>query len=370
MVERRMKIVHAVYSMEVGGAEMVVAQLCRTQRAQGHHVSVCAYSTLGALGETLQSEGFEVYVLGTAHPAKTMLRYLRYFRRVRPDVVHCHNPAPTLQAALPAKLTGAACVLATRHSLVAPPYDVPGELKFNLIAQSVDWITGICDITCDNLRGAPLARRSRIVRVYNGVEPIRSVEALTRRTGGFELLFIGRLAIIKDLPTLLRAVVLAAPRVPGLHLSVVGDGPVRLQLEALAGELGIAGIVTFFGQQMGTARFFTEADALVMSSTSEGLPMSLLQAMSAGKPAVLTDVGGMKEVLERSQGGLLVGVGDVKAMAEAIVEIASNAEAREAMGARARAAFLRDFTPESMAAAYEELYRSHRLTPSPQAAEH
>src|ERR1700743_1125376 len=115
-----MKIVHIVYSLEMGGAEVLVAKLCRMQRANGHDVSVCAYSNLGAVGEALRAEGFVVYVPGTAHPAKTMLRYFRLFRRIKPDVVHCHNVAPTLQAALSARLAGVKRVGSTRHSLVAP----------------------------------------------------------------------------------------------------------------------------------------------------------------------------------------------------------------------------------------------------------
>jgi glycosyltransferase involved in cell wall biosynthesis len=371
MVETEMKIAHVVYSMEMGGAEMLVAQLCRLQRANGHDVTVCAYSTLGTLGESLRSDGFSVHVLGEAHPAKTMLRYLRLFRALRPDVVHLHNPAPTLQAAAGARLSGAACVLATRHSLVSPPYDRAAEIKFNLFAWCwLDWVVGICEITCENLRQAPLARRRRIVRVYNGAAAVgngaAAVERLPSVAGTeaeFRLLFVGRLATVKDLPTLVRAVALAAQRVPNLRLSVVGDGPVRPELEQLAGSLGVADRISFFGQQLDTRRFFCSADALVMSSTSEGLPMSLLQGMSLGLPAVLTDVGGMREVLGLSGGGLLTPVGDAQPMADAIVKLATDGSLREEFSRRALETYRAEFTLEQMDAAYMRLYRSARQLP-------
>ncbi len=373
-----MKIAHVVYSMEMGGAEMLVAQLCRLQRANGHDVTVCAYSTLGTLGESLRSDGFTVHVLGEAHPAKTMLRYLRLFRELRPHVVHLHNPAPTLQAAAGARLSGAACVLTTRHSLVSPPYDRSAEIKFSLFAWCwLDWVVGICEITCENLRHAPLARRSRIVRVYNGAAAIgngaaavgngaAAVERVAVETGTeaeFRLLFVGRLAAVKDLPTLIRAVALAAPRVPGLALSVVGDGPARAELEQLTRSLGVADRISFFGQQLDTQKFFCAADALAMSSTSEGLPMSLLQAMSIGLPAVLTDVGGMREVLGLSGGGQLAPVGNAEAMAEAIVRLATEEALREECSRRALAAYRAEFTLEQMNAAYMRLYRSGRRLP-------
>lgn len=337
---------------------MLVAQLSRLQRKKGHDVTVCAYSTLGILGERLLEEGINIHVMGEAHPAKTVLRYLRLFRVMRPDVVHCHNPAPTLQAALGARLSGAACVLATRHSLVSPPYDTAAEIKFNIISRCLDWVVGICDITCTNLRGTPLARVDRIVRVYNGASAVQHAPSDLRQDGIFRLLFVGRVAAIKDLGTLLKAVALAHQVDPRLRLSIVGDGPVRASLETLSRELNLSDVVTFWGQQVGTDRFFSAADAIAMSSTSEGLPMSLLQGMSLGLPLVVTAVGGMQEILALSHGGLISPVGDAKAMAESILRIMQDPALREELSRNARETYEREFTLECMEAAYARLYRT------------
>ena len=353
-----MRIVHAVYSMEMGGAEMLVAQLARLQRERGHDVRVVCYSMLGALGEALVRDGFDVRVLGVAPVWKTVLRYRSLFRELRPDVVHMHNPAPTLQAAPGARLSGAKCVISTRHSLVEPPYAAGEELKFSAWSWLwLDWVAGICDITCRNLTGAPGARKNRIVRVYNGA---RAVGAVPEPHTGFRLLFVGRVAKIKDLGTMVRAVALARERVPELSLDVVGDGPVRAELLVLAAELGVVDCVRFHGQQMETARFFAAADCFCMSSVSEGLPMSLVQAMSVGLPAICTDIGGMQEVLRLSGGGLLTPVGDASAYAEAIVRMASDAGLRENLGTRARATYASDFTLERMEEAYMRLYTTQR----------
>ena len=356
-----MKIVHAVYSMELGGAEMLVAQLGRIQREAGHDVSVCAYSKLGPLGEVLRDEGLSVHVLGESHPAKTVWRYLRLFRTLRPDVVHCHNPAPTLQAALGARLSGARCVVATRHSLVSPPYDRAAEAKFSVIARCfVDAVVGICDITCANLHGAPLADRRSIVRVYNGAAPLEEAAPIASGEDEFVLLFVGRLAEVKDLPTMLRAFALAVKSEPRLRLWIVGDGAVRARLQGLAEEFGLGDRVRFWGQRLDTAAFFRGADAFVMSSVSEGLPMSLLQAMSIGLPAIVTDVGGMAEVLALSGGGIRVPVGDAEAMAVAMARMATEEEARRSFGENARAAYAVHFTLKQMATAYERIYQQPR----------
>ena len=335
-----MKIVHVVYSLEMGGAESLVAQLCRLQRANGHTVTIAAYSKLGTLGETLRSEGFHIDVLGTAPVPRTMLRYLSLFRHLRPDVVHCHNPAPTLQAAVGARLAGASSVISTRHSLVAPPFETAAEIKYNLISWFCDWVVGICEATCDNLRQTPLARKKHIVRVYNGADRLSVVPPDERPPrSGFTLVFVGRLARVKDLSTLVNAVALALPRVPDLQLWVVGDGPEREPLEALAAELGITANVTFWGERHDVARFFSSADVFTMSSVSEGLPMSLLQAMSVGLPAIVTDVGGMAEVVRNAECGLHVPVGDSAAYAEAIVQLALDTEKRAGFAAKATRAY-------------------------------
>jgi glycosyltransferase involved in cell wall biosynthesis len=349
-----MKIVHIVYSLEMGGAEILVAQLCRLQRANGHDVSVVAYSNLGTLGESLIAEGFTVQVLGEAPLAKTFLRFITELRRLRPDVVHCHNPAPTLQAAIPARIAGAKCIVSTRHSLVAPPYNKGEEIAYNITARFCDWIVGICDATCDNLRQTPGALRDRIVRVYNGVDPVEPAEPPAK--DGFTLLFVGRLAPVKNLSTLIRAAALAIPRLPQLRLWVVGHGHERDSLEALVNELGIAANVTFWGERLDVAGFFAAADVYCMSSVSEGLPMSLLQAMSVGVPAIVTDVGGMAEVVRNANSGLTPPVGDPAAMAEAILQLASDTALQSSFAENARSAYHENFTLDRMDQAYMNLY--------------
>ena len=349
-----MKIVHVVYSLEMGGAEILVAQLCRLQRAHGHEVSVVAYSNLGSLGEALRAEGYTVDVLGEAPLPKTFLRMIRELRRLKPDVVHCHNPAPTLQAAIPAKLTGAKCILTTRHSLVAPPYNMKEEKAFNFAARFCDWVVGICDATCVNLRGVPGGHTDRIARVYNGVNPLELAPGPEK--DGFTLLFVGRLAPEKDLGTLIRGVALALQQRPDLRLWIVGEGRVREQWEALVNEMGIAAQVRFWGERLDVAGFFSAADVYCMSSVSEGLPMSLLQAMSLGLPSIVTDVGGMAEVVKLARGGLTSPVGDPEGMAAAILKMAGDTALRDEFSANAREAYAEQFTLERMHEHYMELY--------------
>ena len=356
-----MKIAHIVDSMEVGGAETLVAQLCRLQRKQGHEPSVHAHLRLGTIGENLRSEGFRVDVHGPAHLPAMSRNFLRLFRELHPDVVHCHNPTPTIYAAPAARLAGTRTVVSTRHSLVAPPYNLAAELKYAVASRFCDWIVGICDATCENLRNAPMASRSRILRIYNGTAPIyRTPLHQQPPKRGFTLVYVGRLTAVKDLTTLLNAVATALSSAPDLFLWIVGDGVECDELQKLANSLGIAGHVTFWGQQMNVSPYFSAADAFIMSSISEGLPMSLLQAMSIGLPSIVTDVGGMAEVVRLSRSGILTPVSSAAAMAKAIVHLAQDADAQTQFSRCATASFQKSFTLEAMADAYMDLYETNQ----------
>ena len=139
---------------------------------------------------------------------------------------------------------------------------------------------------------------------------------------------------------------------------MVGDGSQRQSLESLAVQLSVTEQVTFWGQQLDVAPYFSAADAFVMSSKSEGLPISLLQAYSLGLPAVVTDVGGMAEVVRLANAGITVSPADPAGMTAAILRMASAIGEREQFSKNALVAFESQFSLEKMVDAYMDLYRS------------
>jgi glycosyltransferase involved in cell wall biosynthesis len=354
-----MKIAHVTDSMEVGGAETMVSQMCRLQREQGHSPSVYAIAALGPLGEQLQNEGFSVLPNMGRHLADSMRSFFRIFKESRPDVVHLHNPTPTVYAAISARMAGVPSIVSTRHSLVASPRRKVVELKYAVAATCCDWIVGICEATANNLKEIHSVPARKIVRVYNGTVPLKRVPKMDWPPKiGFTLVYVGRLAPVKNHTLLLNAFASALSSMPNLRLWMVGDGGERNMLERLANQLGISANVTFWGQQLDVAPFFSAADAFVMSSSSEGLPMSLLQAFSLGLPAIVTDVGGMAEVIRLSEAGFTVSATDPAEMAAAILRLAGSNENSKQLSANADAAFRSRFTLETMVNAYMDLYRN------------
>jgi glycosyltransferase involved in cell wall biosynthesis len=348
-------IAHVVDSMEMGGAEKLTATLCRLQRDRGHIASVHCLYGVGVIGEELRAEGFEV----TLHHPSGFFHLMRClygsFRRSRPDVVHCHNATAAIIAAFPARCAGVKTVIATRHGLVKPPYQIRRELKFALASRWCDWIVGVCESTRTNLLAVPFAARDKIIHIYNGACPA-DVRAIPRTKRGFTLLYVGRLAPLKDHATLLRAVALTRSHHPDVQLWIVGDGPLQLSLRKLTYELGLNDSVTFFGEQADVSPFMLAADLFVSASVTEGLPVSLLEAMSVGLPAVVTDIGGMGEIARLSGAVTLVPSSDPKGMASALSDAIARRQELPKMGQLASHCYEKYFRPERMFDDYMNLY--------------
>ena len=213
-------------------------------------------------------------------------------------------------------------------------------------------------------RGISL-QKTRII--YNGINQKRlqadpaQVARIRRELapppGGLVLINVASLTGPKDQATLLKAVASVLPEAPDLRVALVGDGHLRSELETLARTLGLESKVVFFGYQHRVADFLAASDVAVLSSRdNEGCSNFLLEAMSMGKPAIATNVGGNMEVVKPGSNGLLVPVGDYRAMARAILEMRADAEKRAAMGACGRSIADSRFSLGGMIEAYQDLY--------------
>ena len=354
-----MVIAHVIDSLEVGGAETVVAALCRMHVAAGHRVEIHCLTTGGRLGMELEREGIPVLAHNAASGAGSALQLFRSFRRSRPDIVHCHNKTATIRAAAAARLTGARAIISTRHGLAPLPFRLRKELKFWITAAVLcDRVVAVCDTARRNMSigAGPVAHK--VVTIRNGAYPPHIAAGSTIARPGFTLVSVGRLVRAKRFDTLLRAVAVARMTVPDLSLWMVGAGPEGPALRQLCTELGLASAVRFCGERRDVGNWLRAADVFALSSMSEGLPISVLEAMAAGLPVIVTDVGGLSELVALSGAGKTVPAGSVDCLARAIVEFANRRDTLASLGERASRCYRAHFTPDRMAAEYLTLYRA------------
>jgi glycosyltransferase involved in cell wall biosynthesis len=354
-----MVIAHVIDSLGIGGAEMVVSALCRSHAAAGHRVEVHCLFAAGALAPELARDGVPVYVHAAGSAWGCAWRLFRAFRRSRPDVVHCHNKTATSRAAAAARLIGARAVISTRHGMGPSPFRLRTELKFWMTAAALcDRVVTVCDAARQNMAAAVRLLAHKVVTIPNGAHPPRDGGQPIAAKRGFTLVTVGRLARAKGVDTLLRAVAVARVAVPDLHVWIVGGGEEAAALRQLRAELELGSVVQFCGERRDVGNWLRAADVFVLSSTSEGLPIAMLEAMAAGLPAIVTDVGALPELMAQSGAGHTVPAGSVDGLAHAIVDFANRRHQLAALGERASQCYRGRFTTERMAADYFTLYQT------------
>ena len=167
---------------------------------------------------------------------------------------------------------------------------------------------------------------------------------------------VGRLAPEKGHIDLVRAFRIALAREKSLRLVIVGEGPMRGRIEEEVASAGLMGRVHLPGSLLHTSSLISAFDLFVLPSLREGLPLSLLEAMTAGLPCIATPVGSVGEVIEDGVTGRLVSPGDPQGIADAILKLLASPGERARLAARARELALRDYSAPRMVAAYERLY--------------
>lgn len=154
----------------------------------------------------------------------------------------------------------------------------------------------------------------------------------------FDVVLVARLAAIKRIDVFLRAVACAAERRPSLRAAIVGDGPLREPLQALARKLEISGHVTFAGQQHDVGAWLARSRVFMLTSASEGLALSLIEAMACGLPAVVPDVGDLRDLVSHEENGLVIADPTPEAYADALLHLLDEPERHQRFSAAARRA--------------------------------
>lgn len=196
---------------------------------------------------------------------------------------------------------------------------------------------------------------SRIVEIPNGVEIPERIAPFPPLDGGLHLLFVGRLHRQKDLDTVLVAMERSRKEFP-VFLDVIGDGPERARLEAEVQLLGLSSCVTFHGPTNDVTSFLRRAHALVLPSRAEGLSNALLEAMAAGRPAIVSDIPGNVSVVDDGVDGFVFSVGDPDHLAELLDRLAVDPGQLVMAGQAASRKVSETYAMARIADRYEALY--------------
>ncbi len=345
-----MRVVHVDSAREWRGSQSQVLLAAQGMAARGHSVTVACQAG-GRLEARARAAGLAVrpIVFGGDLAPRAILGLARVLRAKSPHVVHAHDPHATAASLVAALLCRGPRLVASRRVLL-PVRGSFSRLKYaacdRVIAVSRAVARGLVD------DGLPA---HRLLLVHDGVvdrPPVGSGREALRDLGvppGSPV--IGNVAALtehKDHATLLAAMPHVLRAVPAARLVVVGAGELRGPLEADALRRGLGDRCVFAGFRSDVDRFMPAFALVCLTSRTEGLGSSLLDAMCFGRAVVATDAGGIPEAVVHRRTGLLVPVGDTSALATALTRLLLSPRDREAMGRAGRRRFERLFTAERM----------------------
>ena len=360
----RRRIVQVAAPGPVGGLESVVLALAAGQVRRGHDVTVAVISEPG------QSREFENALKNAGVPTETFVvsakAYLRerrlvgnFFRRVQPHIVHTHGYRPDILHAA-TRLRRRFATVTTLHgsSRVGGITTLHERLQL-LLLRRFDAVVAVSRELAQSLSGRYVsANRLHVIpNAWNGA--IRAVSRVDARRAlglpaeGKVIGWVGRLIPVKGADVFIRAARILD--VGNVSFSIVGDGTERARLESLAREEGIADRLRFHGTVPEAARYLSAFDAFVLSSRSEGTPVTLLEAMAAKVPLIVTKVGGVPDVVGDGE-AVLVAKEDPPALAEGIRSVLTDPQAAAVRANAAWARLQSQFEAERWIAAHDTLY--------------
>ncbi len=359
-----LKVLQLIPTLDRSGAEKQMVLLATGLPRDRFRVEVAALTRLGPLAAELRAAGVPVTALGKRFKLDplALARLVGFLRSGRFDVIQTWIFAANTYGRLAARLARLPVVVTAE--MAVDLWKSPRELAIDRwLARRTDRVVGNSQAVVDFYRrkGIPAERLALIRSGIGAEEPPPVDRAAVRADFGWPvdaplLLFAGRLAQQKGVDDLIAAIDLVQYIVPELRVLIVGDGPMRAQLEATTAAFRLGGMVHFTGHRDDVPRLLAAADLLVLPSLYEGLPNVVLEAMRFARPVVATAAPGTTEVVVDGQTGLLVPLRDPPALAQAIRTVVRDPECAHRLGAAGRARVESEFRAETMVDAYASLY--------------
>ena len=344
MTAQPVRVGFVLHVMQVAGAEMLVAETIRRLGARIAPVVLCL-DQVGQLGAEMQKQGVDVVAFNRRPGLDLMVswRMAREIRERRLDVVHAHQYTPFFYGSLAARLSGARPrVILTEHGrhypdVVSAKRRLMNRLVFDRLA---DEVNAVCEFSARALRDKDGFVRRNVEVIPNGidlpryaaVDRVAARAALDLDPARRYVTTVARFHPVKDHQTLLSGFAEVARVRTDVDLLLVGDGPLRSELEHRVAELGVADRVRFMGVREDVEQILRASDVFTLTSLSEAASITLLEAMGSELPVVVTAVGGNPEIVRDGTDGLLVPRRSSSGLARAILKILDDGELARSFG--------------------------------------
>lgn len=365
----QLKVLILSTGLGLGGGEKVVIDLASNLTKRGHLIKIVSMVPIGLMGRDALQKGLDVHSLNMkagVPDISVIPQLIKIIREWQPDLLHSHMIHANLLARVMRLWVRSLPLVCTAHNTDESNGQKWRNLAYRLTDSFCDVTTNVTQAGVERYLELCLVSRNKLRFIPNSIDtktyaPNLQSRQRTREQLGIDNQFlwlaIGRFAPQKDYPTLIRAFALLVQHQPDALLAIAGEGILQPEIESLVDQLHLNQHVLFLGPRRDVAALMNAADAQVLSSAWEGMPIVLLEAASSSLPIVATDVGGVAEIVVPGESGYLVPPHDPTSLFRAMGQLMNlPASTRRGMGDTARQSVITNYGEEQIVTQWENLY--------------
>lgn len=362
-----MKIIHIASGDLWAGGEAVVYELIKGFARYDECTITAIFLNHGKLAELARSLGIKVFVLDEKTKSfSSILRGVRkIIKTIQPDIIHSHRYKENALCYLASKGFRHIKLIATQHGMPEITqnkqplkYRITNWCNFMLLSRCFHATVAVSHEMKRTLTNRYGFNNDKTIVIHNGISiPDDAGFSLRDR---FYVGSAGRLFPVKNYPMMVDIAHLVAQKRDDIDFILAGDGPQKMLLTEKIKDYGLQDRFILAGHVDDMADFYRNLDLYINTSLHEGLPMSILEAMSLGKPVIAPNIGGMPEIITTGEEGYLLPGSDPNLFAEKCLEIFENNSKLEILSNNARKRIIDSFSIQAMGAGYLELYKKHK----------
>ena len=359
---QRPRIVHLIYRLDIGGLERVMLNCINQMQGEKFEHIIISLTDANNFAQA-ENNRIKVYCLDKKGGSDLGIHFklFKLLRKIKPAIFHTYN-LPTIEYHPISWLAGVKGHIHAEHGRdIGDPQGLNKKHNFlrKLMSSFIQRYVSVSEDLHQWLINSVGISEKKALLIQNGINTdIFNVPKTISKQLRFTI--VARISPVKDHQNLLNAFTLLKEQLPAdklPQLAIVGEGDQRAQLERYCHEQGLD-TVSFLGARNDIEQILSETDVFVLSSIAEGIPMTILEAMSAKTPIVATRVGGIPEVVEDSKEGFLVDKSNAAALAQGLLSYIEHPELILEHGENARAKVLKQFNEKHMVQAYLEQYKA------------
>ncbi|MHC1785271.1 MAG: glycosyltransferase family 4 protein [Anaerolineaceae bacterium] len=380
-MNNRIPVLHVINECDDGSISRIVERIMRFSDDPTFKWYVCAVRGLQGFEKAFEALGAQVIdgTSGKGWPESTTRILHGIIERNQIRIIHSHTPRTILAAWLALRavdhhLSTPPVHLATKHLLTTPLDRRMGHfytLYDRLTLYPPDHIVTVSDRMAVQVQNQPGISPLKVTAIPNSI-PVEDfhrpdLRDFYRQKWNFSaedivIGFTGRIQKVKNLDILIRAFALLSPDYPHLRLALAGSGDLQSELEALSKSLGVADRITWTGFVNDIPGFLSSMDIYIQPSINEGLSLSILEAMAAGKPVIATRVGSAEDVIDNENTGLVIQPRSEEAIVNSVKILLDNPDLRQRLAQNAKNTVFEKYNLQKMVDSYIKLY--HELSES------